>query len=65
MSKDGARVFSEAFDAQSARMDVPTDFLSADKIRQLGVKYFYAEAEEFLKLEPDLAKEARQIFGIK
>ena len=65
LSKDGAKVFSEAFDAQSARMDVPTDFLSADKIRQPGVKYFYAESEEFLKLEPDLAKEARQIFGIK
>jgi len=65
LSKQGSRVFSEAFDAQSARMDVATDFLSADKIRQPSVKYFYAEVEEFLKLEPDLASEARQIFGIK
>lgn len=65
LSKEGGTVFSKAFASQSARNDVPTDFLPADQIRQPDVKYFWAEQEEFLKLEPGLSREARQIFGIK
>ncbi len=65
LSKDGITVWSKAGDVQSARLDVPVDFLSPEKKRQPGVKYYYLEKEEFLTKESNLYKEARDIFGIR
>lgn len=63
LSKEGITLWSKAGDVQSARLDVPSDFLSPEKVRQPGVKYFYLEKEEFLTRESDLYREAREIFG--
>lgn len=47
LSKDGATMFSKLVGMQSARLDIPTDFLSPDAIRDSSVKYLIAETEEF------------------
>lgn len=65
LSKEGITVWSKAGDVQSARLDVPTSFLSPEKVRQPGVKYYYLEKEQFLSKEGSLYKEARDIFGVK
>lgn len=65
LSKEGVTLWSKAGDVQSARLDVPTDFLSPEKIRQEGVKYYYLEKEEFLTQERELYMQAREIFGVR
>lgn len=63
LSKEGITAWTKAGDVQSARLDVPTDFLSPEKVRQPGIKYYYLEREEFLLKESDLYREAREIFS--
>lgn len=65
LSKEGVTLWSKAGDVQSARLDVPTDFLSPEKIRQEGVKYYYLEKEAFLTQEREIYMQARVIFGIR
>lgn len=65
LSKEGLVAFTKAFGAPSARLDIPTDFLSPDKLRQPDVNYIWVEYEEFLLKESGRYKEAREIFGIK
>lgn len=65
LSKEGLTIFSKLYDSPSARLDVPTDFLKPDRLRQPGVKYFWADTEEYLLKEPALQKEAREILGIR
>lgn len=65
LSVEGLTIFTRAFGSPSVRLDVPTDFLPADRLRQPGVKYFWADFEEFLFKLPGLYKEAGEIFGIK
>ncbi|MBI4331128.1 MAG: extracellular solute-binding protein [Chloroflexi bacterium] len=48
---------------QSARLDVPTDTLDPEKVRQGGVKYVYTGSEEYLLNRVALMKEAKEIFG--
>ncbi len=40
LSKEGQTVTCEAWGAQSARLDVPTDYLQPEFIRRPGVKYY-------------------------
>lgn len=43
LSKEGQILFSKASLVQSAREDIPTDYLDPVKLRQPGVKYMWAE----------------------
>lgn len=64
LSREGQTVFGRAYGSQSARVDVPTEGIEADKIRQPGVKYFlYADTEEWVAKEPERMKVAKEIFG--
>lgn len=65
LSKEGLATYTRAYGSPSARLDVPTDFLSPDRLRQPGVKYFWADYESYLSKEPAYYKEAREIFGIR
>ncbi len=53
-SKEGQTLYSKLTGYQSARVDVPTDFLPATLVRQPGVKYPSTLDREFLQQQPDL-----------
>ncbi len=59
LSKEGQVLFSQASLVQSAREDIPIDFLDPVKMRATGVKYVWAETEEMLL---KLGNEQRPIF---
>lgn len=63
LTKEGQTLWSKAELTQSTRIDVSTDFLPAEKIRDPKVKYLWSEKEDFLLQQPDQAKTAREIFG--
>ena len=63
LTKEGQTLWSKAELVQSARLDVPTDFLPVEKIRDPKVKYLWADSEEFLLQQPEQGKIAREIFG--
>lgn len=65
LSKEGITAWSKAGDVQSAREDVPIDFISVEKVRRPDVKYFYLEKEQFLTQESTIYAQAREIFGIR
>ena len=65
ITKEGLAVWSKANDSPSGRLDVPTDFISPENLRQPGVKYIWAETEEYLLKEPKLSAVAREIFNIR
>ncbi len=61
LTKDGGTVFARAMGAQSARVDVPTDFLHPAFVRQPGVKYFptiyekdYLKKDEYLPISKEI-----------
>ncbi len=64
LSKEGQTFYSKTVGAESARLDVPTDHLSKDDLREPGVKYFVSEEEEFLIKKTEYEKKwAMEIFG--
>lgn len=64
LSREGQTVFTRAHGGQSARVDVPTEGLEPDLVRQPGVKYFIgADNEEWLLKEDMRRESAREIFG--
>lgn len=64
LSREGQIVFTQAHGGHSARLDVPTEGLVPELLRQPGVKYFLgADTEEWLPKEPERIKVARDIFG--
>lgn len=64
LSKEGQVLFSQASLVQSAREDIPTDYLDPVKLRQPGAKYFWAETEDnLLKLGGEDRKLFKDIFG--
>ncbi len=65
LSKEGLTTFTKAYGAPSLRLDVPTDFLPTQKLRQPGVKYIWPEEETYLLKEVTFYPMAREIFGIK
>ena len=65
LTKDGQTTLSKAMGSQSYRLDVPTDHLKPQSLRQAGIKYFNPDNEDVIMKEPDLRKQAKDIFGIK
>ncbi len=65
LSREGATIWSRAYGGQSARMDVPTDFLDPEMVRQPGVKFIWTETEDLLLKEAEMYPQAKEIFGIK
>lgn len=65
LSKEAVELFSRVYNVQSARDDVPTDFLSPERKRLPEIKYVWPETEEFLQEEGKFYAQGREIFGIK
>lgn len=63
LSREGGTLYSQTMGVQSGRLDVPTDHLNPMQVRQEGVKYANHMREDFLKLRPQHAKIAQEIFG--
>lgn len=63
MTREGLTVFSKAVLTQSARRDVPTDFLYPEGIRDPAVKYFDSNTEEALEKQLAMVKIALEIYG--
>lgn len=62
LSKEGQITFARGYDSQSARVDVPFDFVSPENVRDSKLAYSL-EDEDFIKSQPELEAEARKIFG--
>ncbi|MBI4331657.1 MAG: extracellular solute-binding protein, partial [Chloroflexi bacterium] len=62
-SREGLTVFSRALAAQSTRVDVPTDFLAADQIRDPKRNYLNQESPEFARFEQENWPIVKEIFG--
>lgn len=65
LGKEGQTIFAKGVDQQSARIDVPTDFLSQSTVRQPGTKNFDTRTEQFAfeTLKDDVI--ARDIFNLR
>lgn len=64
LSKEGGIVFSKAYGSQSARLDVPTDFLPTQAYtRYEGAQYFPSEKEEFLSQQTEHFNRAKEVFA--
>ncbi len=63
LSKEGQTVISKALEGQSARLDVPTDFIPPKSIRQPGGKTYNKDLEENLLRRPEVEKLAIELFG--
>ncbi len=62
LSRDGVTVMSRATGTQSARVDVPTDFLEADTVLPPGAKYFSLMSPSDEEKKRDNQKLAGEIF---
>ncbi|MBI4331658.1 MAG: extracellular solute-binding protein [Chloroflexi bacterium] len=62
-SREGMTVFSRAVGAQTSRVDVPTDFLTADQIRDPNKNYLVQESPEFARFEQENWPIVKEIFG--
>lgn len=62
LSKEGQTYYSRSILAQSARVDVPTDHLDKDDIRDPNVKYFVSEEEGFLNKIREYQEKSKVIF---
>ncbi len=56
-------LWSKTLGTQSAREDVPTDFVDPEKLRRPGVSYFWTYREEWLLAQDEGIKIAKEIFG--
>lgn len=63
LSKEGQTTYTKSYLAQSARVDVPTDFLPEFRIRKERTKYFNYEDEDVILKEPAFLQKARELFG--
>ncbi len=63
LTKEGQTMFARAVMQQSARLDVPTDFLNPWEMRQPGVKHFDARSEEYMFDSLKDLDIKRQLFG--
>lgn len=61
LSREGQTVYSRSILQQSAREDIPTDYL--DRLRKPGVNYIRESDEERLLRRPAQAVQAREIFA--
>ncbi|MBI4334714.1 MAG: extracellular solute-binding protein [Chloroflexi bacterium] len=65
LTKEGGAVFSKAHGYQSARLDVPTDFLEPENIRQPGIKYIGMDKPEYWNKKVPMLAIAKEIFQVK
>lgn len=63
LSKEGQIVASKGFGAQSARKDVPTEFLEPTTVRQPGVKYYSLIGEGMETKKREYMKLAAEMWG--
>ncbi|MBI4334567.1 MAG: extracellular solute-binding protein [Chloroflexi bacterium] len=63
LSREGATLVSKVIGGQSARLDVPTDFLDPIMVRQPGVKYFNTITKEHTQKKDAFGAVALEIFG--
>lgn len=64
LSREGQTIYTKSFLIQSARLDVPTDYLDPQTLRHSGVDYVNATHEDFALELKAIAKEAKDIFDI-
>lgn len=62
LTKEAQTIWCRIVGTQSGRLDVPTDFLTADIIRKEGIKYLDQNTEEYISQEQDFIRIAREIF---
>jgi len=65
LTQEGSTLLAKGIAAQSARLDVPSDFLDSTRVRDPQAKYISGDDEEYLMKEPEYYIVAREIFGIK
>ena len=63
LTKEGGTLISKAIGGQSARNDVPTDFLDPNMVRQPGIKYFNTMSLKHIEKKQAFVKVAKEIFG--
>lgn len=63
LSREGQLASTKAQGVQSARIDLPTDFLNLNKIRNPSIDYFEMAKEENLPLRIKSMELAKEIFG--
>lgn len=63
LSKEGLTIWSKANLQQTARNDLPTDFLIPELVRNPKIKYLNPDREEELKKLPQRYKLAAEIYG--
>ncbi|MBI4331660.1 MAG: extracellular solute-binding protein [Chloroflexi bacterium] len=63
LTREGGTMIARASGEQHARVDVPTDFLPPDAVRQPGVKYFLPLAEEAALQKAEYRKVAEEVWG--
>ncbi len=63
LTKEGGTLISKVIGGQSARLDVPTDFLDQTMVRRQGVKYFNSLTEEYVQVVNSYGKTIDEIFG--
>ncbi|MBI4331010.1 MAG: extracellular solute-binding protein [Chloroflexi bacterium] len=64
LTKEAQTIASKAFMSQSARLDVPTDHLDPDAVRQPGLIYLFSNAEDVTSERRQSGIEAQKIFGL-
>lgn len=65
LTKEGQTIFSKAYGVPSGRLDVPTTDFDPLIMLKPGVEYIRSDEEEFISLQPEQMKMAREIFGVK
>ncbi|MBI4330845.1 MAG: extracellular solute-binding protein [Chloroflexi bacterium] len=63
MSKEGSHLYSLATSKQSARLDVPTDNIAPDNLRNPAIKYTINNMEDSLLQYPAYIEKAKEIFA--
>ncbi len=63
LTKEAQTLVAEAYGAQSRRVDVPTDRIPPEKVRDPAMKYFDSDIVEMKLKMPDYLKLAKEIFG--
>lgn len=65
LSKEGQTIYARGMDAQSARIDAPTDFLTPVGVRQPNMSYFDTRGEKFQLEKEQEMQIAREIFNLR
>lgn len=63
LSKEGQTLFSKVYSGQSARLDVLTDHLNPDDVRNPSLNYYMETEESLIRRETQSIELAREIFG--